>query len=302
MAESTYETLNYSHDEDNDCPFVLELEIDDEISFKPLPKKPLVPATTTATISTTPSSISSSVEEAPPTPSKRALQPLHENKLSSYLVKTPTSTPLKPKDQTLPRTVKTSTTKLVQDRENYENIIPVSSSVTPKATPKHIPISPRPTPKPTPKINPTPQATPHQKDVRPLMKSPSPPVIYEDIQQTTDCTSTPANIMPSNLQLKRSFLPEYEDIRPIECQNLISRRASFLDTRYDLSDHEEETLEEQDNLLQIKIDDLETRNSELIHEKEQLESRISELLASSRIGELSQADIQVKALTEQLEV
>lgn len=243
--------------DENDCPFVLELEIDDEISFKPLPKKPA----------------SSSSQ-------KRVLQPLSENKLTSGPPKTP-ATLQKP---STPRTLKIRTTEKMTE-------VPSSTQATPM----------------------TAKETPLRDDSRPAMKMPPfPPLSFQDqLDMTT-------NILPPNLQqFKRSFLDPVEDSESekFNCQNLISSCSSFLGESSSGArrqsffspddDHQGPEIEE---ILQKKVDDLEARNAELTQDKVVLETQISELIASSSsrteaaAGELSHADIQVKALTEQLEV
>jgi hypothetical protein len=216
---------------ETDCPFVLELEIDDEISFKPLPKKQQQPL-------------------------RMALQPLNENTLP----KTPSQhlTPMK--------AIRHSEKKglLLQSENNL-----MTESMTPK------------------------MATP-RGDCRPQLKLPSPPAsAIEELPHAP-------NLLVGNVTFLREFdLGLDQSVAPpnlVNCHNLISTHASFFDppSPTPLSEHEE--------LWQSKIDDLESRNSELLEENAMLESRMSDLLASSRAGELSHADIQVKALTDQLEV
>jgi hypothetical protein len=266
-----------SPSDENDCPFVLELEIDDEISFKPLAKK-------------APTSSSSA--------QNRVLQPLNENKLTNY---PPPKTPgaLEKVKPCTPRTIKLRTVEK-RELDQGRDFAPPSTQTSPK----------------------TAKATPLREDSRPALKIPPfPPLSFEDQVDLT------ANILPPNLQqFKRSFLDpddnseEKSSARFLNCSNLISscssflaegssgsggRRQSFLSSGDDYHRQESPDAEE---LLQKKVDDLEVRNAELSQEKVVLETQISELIASSSsrteaaAGELSHADIQVKALTEQLEV
>jgi hypothetical protein len=218
-----------------DCPFVLELEIDDEISFKPLPKK------------------------QQPQLLRPALQPLNEN--------------------TLAKTPNQNITPMKSIHHSERKGLPFQGENNPISEPV------------------TPIVAAMRGDCRPQLKLPSPTVPTAQIQSEEPHAS---NLLVGNVTFLREFdLRLDHSLAPsnlMNCSNLISTHSSFFDTQPStlLSEHEE--------LLQTKIDDLESRNSELIQENALLEARMSELLASSLSGELSHADIQVKALTDQLEV